>query len=134
MNHSLKALIKSTVYCLILISPPLLATEPTWHSAATNAHGIADNVLNFMKALAYISGTFFLVSSIIKYKNHRSNPQQVTIGTPITELFIGMALLILPSITSWTWDEQNEHNRYQKASTHESSSPIYAPPPPPPPR
>ncbi len=38
----------------------------------------------------------------MKFKQHKDNPTQIPIGTPIALIFIGAALLFLPSILSVT--------------------------------
>jgi intracellular multiplication protein IcmD len=47
---------------------------------------------------AYIAGMGFALGSILKFKQHKDNPQQIPIGTPIALLFIAAALIFLPTI------------------------------------
>ena len=42
------------------------------------------------------------VSAVMKFKMHKDDPTQVPIGTPIGLVFIGAALLFLPSILNVT--------------------------------
>lgn len=46
----------------------------------------------------YVGGLGFMVGAIMKFKQHKDNPTQVTIGTPIALLLVGAALLFMPSI------------------------------------
>lgn len=46
----------------------------------------------------YVGGLAFMVGAIMKFKQHKDNPTQVTIGTPIALLLVGAALLFMPSI------------------------------------
>lgn len=48
----------------------------------------------------YIAGLAFAVGDVMKFKQHKDNPTQTTIGTPEGLLFVGAALLFLPSILS----------------------------------
>ncbi len=57
-------------------------------------------LLNVTVAIAYLAGAGFVVAAIFKFKAHKDNPTQVTVGTPIMMLFIGIGLLLFPSIVS----------------------------------
>lgn len=64
--------------------------------------GIACNVINSFQNLAklitaasFIAGLGFAVAAIFKFKAHKDNPTQITIGTPIAMLFIAVALLFM---------------------------------------
>jgi intracellular multiplication protein IcmD len=46
----------------------------------------------------YVAGLAFMVGAIMKFKQHKDNPTQVTIGTPIALLLVGAALLFMPSV------------------------------------
>ncbi|MGQ3892568.1 type IV secretion protein IcmD [Legionella sp. CNM-4043-24] len=46
----------------------------------------------------YVGGLAFMVGAIMKFKQHKDNPTQVTIGTPIALLLVGAALLFMPSV------------------------------------
>ncbi|MBA3536670.1 MAG: type IV secretion protein IcmD [Tatlockia sp.] len=47
---------------------------------------------------SYIAGLAFSIGAIMKFKQHKDNPTQIPIGTPISLTFIAAALLFLPSI------------------------------------
>jgi intracellular multiplication protein IcmD len=55
-------------------------------------------VSNLVTAGSYVAGLAFSVGAIMKFKQHKDNPTQVPIGTPISLAFIAAALLFLPSI------------------------------------
>jgi len=44
----------------------------------------------------YVIGIGFLFGSIVQYRQHRQNPTQVRISTPIFLLIAGIVLLFLP--------------------------------------
>ena len=48
--------------------------------------------------VAYLAGFGMVVSAIFKFKQHKDNPQQVPMGTPITILLVGVSLIFMPSI------------------------------------
>ncbi len=67
--------------------------------------GIVDNVTGTFSSLAqlllggaYLAGFALAIAAIFKFKQHKDNPQQVPMGTPITLLLVGVALIFLPSI------------------------------------
>jgi intracellular multiplication protein IcmD len=72
---------------------------------ATDIGGVAStitatfgNLAKLITGVSYIAGLGFAVAAILKFKAHRDNPQQVTVGTPIALLFVAAALLYLPSL------------------------------------
>lgn len=56
------------------------------------------NVAKVMTAGAYVMGIGFVIASLFKFKAHKDNPTQVQIGTPIALLFIGAAMIFIPSV------------------------------------
>jgi intracellular multiplication protein IcmD len=56
------------------------------------------NLARLITGAAYIAGLGFALSALLKFKQHKDNPQQIPIGTPIALLFIGAALVFLPTI------------------------------------
>lgn len=87
------------VSCVGLI---LLAGEAL---AATNLGSVASSITSTFTSLtklitasSYLAGLGFSIGAILKFKAHKDNPQQVPIGTPIALVFIGAALLFLPTI------------------------------------
>ncbi|MCD6047155.1 MAG: dotP [Gammaproteobacteria bacterium] len=55
-------------------------------------------IFNVIISIAYLAGAGFVVAAIFKFKAHKDNPTQVTVGTPIMLLFVGIGLLFLPAI------------------------------------
>ncbi|MAH61216.1 MAG: type IV secretion protein IcmD [Legionellales bacterium] len=45
---------------------------------------------------AFIAGICFFIAALFKFKQHKDNPAQVTIGTPFAMLAISVGLLFLP--------------------------------------
>lgn len=75
----------------------------------TTIGSVADNFTSSFESLAklitgasYLAGLGFSIGAIMKFKQHKDNPTQIPIGTPIALLFIAAALLFLPSILSIT--------------------------------
>lgn len=55
-------------------------------------------VAKLITGASYLAGLGFSIGAIMKFKQHKDNPTQIPIGTPIALLFIASALLFLPSI------------------------------------
>jgi intracellular multiplication protein IcmD len=51
-----------------------------------------------MLGTAYVAGIGLAIASIFKFKQHRDNPTQVPIGTPIVLLLVGVCLMFAPAI------------------------------------
>ena len=55
-------------------------------------------VAQLITAGSYVAGLGFALASILKFKQHKDNPTQIPIGTPIALLFIAAALIFLPTV------------------------------------
>jgi len=60
------------------------------------------SLTKLITAGSYLAGLGFSIGAIMKFKQHKDNPTQIPIGTPIALVFIAAALLFLPSILSVT--------------------------------
>jgi len=67
-------------------------------SVASQLRGNFVSLAKLITAGSYMAGAGFAVGAILKFKQHKDNPTQIPIGTPIALLFIAGALLFLPSI------------------------------------
>lgn len=61
-----------------------------------------EKVTKLMTGGSYLAGLAFAIGAIMKFKQHKDNPTQIPIGTPIALLFIAAALLFLPSVLGVT--------------------------------
>ena len=59
-------------------------------------------IANLLGAAAYVGGVGFTAAGIVKFKQHRDNPAQVSIATPITYITIGALLVFLPNLIQLT--------------------------------
>lgn len=60
------------------------------------------NLAKLITASSYLAGLGFSIGAIMKFKQHKDNPTQIPVGTPVALLFIASALLFLPSILGIT--------------------------------
>lgn len=71
----------------------------------TMASSITSSFTSIAKLItggSYIAGLGFSIGAIMKFKQHKDNPTQIPIGTPIALMFIAAALLFLPTILAMT--------------------------------
>lgn len=65
---------------------------------AGNVTKSMDGLTKLITAVSLVAGMGFAVGAILKFKQHKDNPTQIPVGTPIALIFIAAALLFLPSI------------------------------------
>jgi len=65
--------------------------------AATVTNSVG-NIARLITASSYVAGMAFVVGAIVKFKTHKENPTQIPIGTPIALLFVGAALIFVPTV------------------------------------
>ena len=91
--------------CALL--PVLCISAAAWaaDSGAASLSDVATNIIGSFGALAkmitaaaYVAGFGFAFAAILKFKAHKDNPQQIPVGTPIALLFVGAALIFLPTL------------------------------------
>lgn len=63
---------------------------------ANNITGSFEAIGKLMIGVAYLAGIGFAIAGIFKFKQHKDNPQQIPIGTPIALMVIAVALVFLP--------------------------------------
>lgn len=67
---------------------------------ATNITKSFQGIGQLILAIAFVAGIGFVMASIFKFKQHKDNPTQIPLGTPIALLAVGVALIFLPNIIS----------------------------------
>lgn len=67
---------------------------------------VSDNLLGpisgfsqLLNGVSYTIGVGFLLGGLVQYRQHRENPQQIKISTPIVLALIGLIFVALPFIT-----------------------------------
>lgn len=79
----------------------VFAGAQTDQNLGTIAQNITGSFLQFgqlILAISFIAGLGFTMAAIFKFKQHKDNPTQIPLGTPIALLAIGIALIFLPGI------------------------------------
>lgn len=67
-------------------------------SVAATLTGNLTNIAKLITAASYVAGMAFAVGAVVKFKAHKDNPTQIPIGTPIALLFVGAALIFIPTV------------------------------------
>jgi intracellular multiplication protein IcmD len=85
------------VTCFVVGTGALAAVSGVGSVAATVTSNLA-NVARLITAASYVAGMAFAVGAVVKFKAHKDNPTQIPIGTPIALLFVGAALIFIPTV------------------------------------
>lgn len=67
-------------------------------SLAENITGSFTQLGQLILAISFVAGLGFTMAAIFKFKQHKDNPTQIPLGTPIAMLAIGIVLMFLPGI------------------------------------
>lgn len=86
---------------LMFFSHEVAASETIGTMASTIIKSF-ENLTKLIMAGSYLAGLGFSIGAIMKFKQHKDNPTQIPIGTPIALIFIASALLFLPNILDIT--------------------------------
>lgn len=88
-----------TMLGVLIISTQTFAAEVTTFGAmATRITGSFAGIVKLITAGSYLAGIGFALGAIMKFKQHKDNPTQIPIGTPISMSFIAAALLFFPVV------------------------------------
>ena len=97
LHYSKKVLCLFGLFVLMFTAESAVAGS-TVGNMATSITGSFINLTKLITAGSYLAGLAFSIGAIMKFKQHKDQPQQVPIGTPVALVFIAAALLFLPSI------------------------------------
>jgi intracellular multiplication protein IcmD len=86
----------SIAFGLIFFSQ--VATALTIGTMATKITDTFAAIGKLITAGSYIAGLAFAVGAIMKFKQHKDNPTQIPIGTPISLVLIAASLLFMPTL------------------------------------
>jgi len=53
-------------------------------------------------AICYVVGSGLVVGSLLRYKEHRANPQKVNFSKPVMFLLFGLFLVALPTLAQYS--------------------------------
>ena len=83
---------------LMIFTGGAAAANLTVGNMASEITSSFSSLTKLITAGSYLAGLAFSIGAIMKFKQHKDNPTQIPIGTPIALVFIAAALLFLPTI------------------------------------
>lgn len=97
----------ATGQALHAVETKAATAKATYSSAAFDTAPTRDQVsatvdTEVVTGGSYIAGLAFSVGAVMKFKQHKDNPTQIPIGTPVALVAVAAALLFLPSVLSVT--------------------------------
>ena len=101
-NYKASKVCKGLLVATVLVSSAAIAEEKT-KTIGTMASTISESfeaIGKMILGIAMVAGLGFGVAAIFKFKQHKDNPTQVPVGTPVAMLAISAALVFLPSLYS----------------------------------
>ena len=101
LNQGERVVSIAVLISLMLFGGVLSAAAPEAGTLGDVASGLSKSFTNLglmISGASYLAGVAFAIGAIMKFKQHKDNPTQIPIGTPIALLFVGAALLFLPSL------------------------------------
>lgn len=98
--HSTIAVCAASVACVAItcVAGEAFAAGETLGTMASTMTATFSSVGKLVTAASYIGGLASSITAILQFKQHKDNPSQTPIGKPIGLVFIGAALLFLPTI------------------------------------
>ncbi len=102
-SHSIGVALGISLIMLASLVPEVaLAASQNLAGVATKITSNFAELSKLISATAYIGGLGFAVGSILKFKQHKDNPTQVPIGTPVAMLIVAAAMIFMPTIIGIT--------------------------------
>ena len=90
------------LYMAVLSPVVMFAGDAAAANTDSGIAGIANRVAGNLSAIAdligqiaFVAGMLFFVSAVFKFKQHKDNPTQVPVGTPLSMLAISAALMFM---------------------------------------
>lgn len=97
--------------------------------------GNLDPIVRLLSGLSYVIGIGFALVALLKFKQHKDNPQQTPLSNPVLMIFIAAAMIWLPQTfgavaTSvfGTTDGATGSGGFTNPWTRVTEDPTYVPP------
>lgn len=87
-----------TLAAVFFAGTVMAQTTQTIGNLATNLTATFQSIGELIIGIAFVGGLGFTMAAIFKFKQHKDNPTQIPLGTPIAMLAIGIVLIFLPSL------------------------------------
>ena len=83
---------------LLIFAGVAAAASTTLGGMASAVTGSFTQITQLITGGSYLAGLAFSIAAIMKFKQHKDNPTQIPVGTPVALVFIAASFLFLPSI------------------------------------
>jgi intracellular multiplication protein IcmD len=100
MKFSIKNIFRFLILAGVFIAIGAYAQSSGGDDLGAMAKQVTTSFQSFgelMIAIAYLGGFGFMIFGVFKFKQHKDNPTQVPLGTPITMVALGAILVFLPA-------------------------------------
>ena len=97
-NHTSKKLVRQVFLTSLFMTSCILAEDKETNigTMAASVSSTFKDIGQMIIGIAFVAGLGFGVAAIFKFKQHKDNPTQVPVGTPVAMLAISAALVFLP--------------------------------------
>lgn len=95
-NSRLKILFSGVSFFILLSAICGVASATTIGNIAANVNQSFSDIGTLFMAIAYIAGVTCMITSLFKFKQHKDNPTQIPISSPLAMLGMGLFLIFLP--------------------------------------
>jgi intracellular multiplication protein IcmD len=95
-EHKAGRVIRNAMLLSFLSAAAFAEDKTTIGSIATNVTESFNAIGSLILGIAFVAGLGFGVAAIFKFKQHKDNPTQVPVGTPVAMMAISAALVFLP--------------------------------------
>lgn len=89
-----------SLFAVFLLPELLFAQDPTLATIRDNISSSGTAIFEIVRGVSIVSGIAFFVASAFKLHRYKQNPQQVSIGQPISLLVIAVIFVSLPTTFS----------------------------------
>lgn len=97
-NHWFKTLLLVIISGCCFYTSYALAGTTDVTGLVSNVTQASSTLAKLISSVSYLAGLGFAMGSIMKFKQHKDNPTQIPIGTPIALLIVAASLMFLPSV------------------------------------
>lgn len=98
LSTAFKLLMSASIALMAFYGGDAFAGGKDLGSIAQNITNSFEGIGNLILGIGFVAGLGFVMASVFKFKQHKDNPTQIPLGTPIALLAVGVALIFLPNI------------------------------------
>lgn len=109
-------LLSVLLFLLGTLLPALGFANVSFGEVAVNVTNAIGDISSLMRAVCYVVGLGFGISALIKFKQHKDNPQQIQLSAPVAELTLSICLMFLPTVSNLAGNTMFGRNEAVSAS------------------